>query len=53
MTIHWHKSIIITLVGVLFLLAGCAVTCGGHYCARFGCAAHGTASCLGAAPGLG
>jgi hypothetical protein len=25
MTIHWHKSIIITLVGVLFLLAGCAV----------------------------
>lgn len=26
MTIHWHKSIIITLVGVLFLLEGCAVT---------------------------
>lgn len=26
MTIHWYKSIIITLVGVLFLLAGCAVT---------------------------
>ena len=26
MKIHWHKSIIITLVGVLFLLGGCAVT---------------------------
>lgn len=26
MTIHWHKSIIITLVGVLFLLEGCAAT---------------------------
>lgn len=25
MTIRWHKSIIITLIGVLFLLAGCAV----------------------------
>lgn len=26
MTSHWQKPIIITLVGVLFLLAGCAVT---------------------------
>jgi hypothetical protein len=26
MTIRWHKSILITLVGVLFLLEGCAVT---------------------------
>jgi hypothetical protein len=26
MTIHWHKSIIIPLVSVFFLLAGCAVT---------------------------
>ncbi|SJM90980.1 hypothetical protein [Crenothrix polyspora] len=26
MTSHWHKPIIITLVGALFLLAGCAVT---------------------------
>ncbi|TCV86179.1 hypothetical protein EDE11_104123 [Methylomonas methanica] len=26
MTIQWHKSIVITLVGVLFLLEGCAVT---------------------------
>lgn len=26
MTTHWHKSIIITLVGVFFSLAGCAVT---------------------------
>ncbi|OAI06978.1 MULTISPECIES: hypothetical protein [Methylomonas] len=26
MMIHWHKSITITLVGVFFLLEGCAVT---------------------------
>lgn len=26
MMVHWHKSIVITLVGVFFLLEGCAVT---------------------------
>lgn len=26
MTIHWHKSIAIALIGALFLLEGCAVT---------------------------
>jgi len=31
MIIHWHKSIIITLVGVLFLLEGCAVTLPAFY----------------------